>query len=243
MLRLTLSLLVLGAFFLTACTIPVPVPNSTALTGSGDVVTQTYDFSDFTGVHVASAFQAEIVRADDYSVEVTVDDNVIEHLQVEQKGDTVYIGLKPNLNLNRATQKARITLPVLTDLDASGAAAVDLSGFQSSQNLQVDVSGASRVQGDIESGDLQTDVSGASTLRLTGSGEDADVKASGASTADLAAFSVANANANASGASRISLDVSGVLKAEASGASTVQYTGNPTVERSDASGASTISGQ
>lgn len=243
MLKFALVLLIVGAMLFAGCTIQIPVPDFTNVTGSGNHVTQAYSFSDFTGVSVGSAFTAEITRADGYLVEVTVDDNVVELLKVEQQGNTVYIDLKPNLSLNRTTLKARITLPTLTSLEASGAATAEISGFQSSQKLHVIVSGASRAEGDIQSGDLRADVSGGSTLRLTGSGGDADVSASGASTADLADFPVTNATVNASGASRISIDVSGVLRAEANGASSVHYTGSPAVERSDSSGASTISGR
>ncbi|MCO6451103.1 MAG: DUF2807 domain-containing protein [Caldilineales bacterium] len=243
MLKIALALLIPTAMLLTACTIPPNITNFSGVTGSGNLETRTYDFSDFTGLDVSNAFQIEITRDDNYAVEVTVDDNLIEHLKVEQNGSVVTISLEPNLVLNRTTQKAKVTMPVLTNLTASGAVSANLSGFESSQDLQVDVSGASRVQGDIQPGDLSADVSGGSTLRLTGSGGDADVTASGASTADLADFPVVNANAEASGASRINLNVSGVLRAEASGASNVSYTGNPTVERADESGASSITGK
>lgn len=235
-----LVLLVLVAL-LAACTIPVPVINT--LRGSGDTVTETYDFSDFDKVIISHAFEAEITAADSYMVEVTVDDNLVEHLRVEQEGDTVTIGFAPNLVVTNTTQEVRITLPRLVDLEASGASRVDVSGFKTSDDVRVNVSGASTARGDMETGDLNADVSGASTLSLEGSGKNLRVNASGASTADLNDFAVNDASVEASGASRANVNVSGTLNANASGASSIRYSGDPTLGNIDESGASSVKSQ
>lgn len=239
MFRTILIILLIAGALLAACTVPVPVINT--LRGSGNTVTQTYDFSDFDKVVISHAFEADITAADTYQVEVTVDDNLVEHLRIEQEGDTVTIGLAPNTGVINATQKARITLPRLVGLEASGASHVDVSGFKSSDNVRVNVSGASTARGDMETGDLNTDISGASTLALEGSGKNLRVNASGASTVDLDNFAVNDASVEASGASRANVNVSGRLDANASGASSVRYTGDPTLGRIEESGASSVS--
>ncbi len=235
-----LVLLVLGAL-LAACTVPIPMINN--LRGSGNTVTETYDFSDFDKVVISHAFEADITAADSYRVEVTVDDNLVEHLRVEQEGDTVTIGFAPNLVVTNTTQEVRITLPRLVDLEASGASRVDVSGFKTSDDVRVNVSGASTARGDMETGDLNADVSGASTLALEGSGKNLRVNASGASTADLDNFAVNDASVEASGASRANVNVSGTLDANASGASSIRYSGDPKLGNIDESGASSVKSQ
>ena len=92
--------------------------------GSGVVVPQHYDYSGFTRVVVDSGFDVEIDYADDdtYAVVVTVDDNLVEeHLKVELDGDTLHIGLAPLWNYHDVTTKARVVLPRLTGLEASGS--------------------------------------------------------------------------------------------------------------------------
>lgn len=241
--KLTTLLVFLAAgLVLAACVVPVPVINT--LRGSGNTVTQSYDFKNFDKVVIAHAFEAEITAGEDYSIEVTVDDNLVEHLRVEQKGDTVTVALEPGLlGVTNTTQRARITLPRLVDLEASGASRVHLSGFKTSDEVRVTVSGASSAKGDMDTGNIKVDVSGASTLSLDGSGKRLTANASGASTADLSDFAVTDASVEASGASRINVDVSGKLDASASGASSVRYAGDPTLGRIDESGASTISAQ
>jgi hypothetical protein len=211
--------------------------------GSGRPVPRTFAFAGFDSLEIGSAFRAEITAADDYLVEVTVDDNLVEDLQVAQQGKTVKIGLKPNTIANNAEMRVRITLPVLVSLDAGGATRAELSGFQSDQRTRLKAAGASKVHGDMETGDLTVDVSGGSTLTLSGSGQNLRATASGASTADLRDFAVNDANVEASGASRMEINVAENLVAKASGASTIHYAGNPTLDRIDESGASTVSGQ
>lgn len=240
MFKQTLPLLIVAAVLLAGCS---GLPYLTTIAGSGQLVTQKFDFTGFDSLQISSAFQVEVVASDRYTVEVTVDDNLVDSLQVEQRGKTVAIGLEPTTGIRNPTLRARVTMPSLVDLRASGSARVELTGFKSSENVTINVSGASTVQGDLELGDLDAEVAGASKLVLTGSGDSLRADASGASTADLSDFAVGDANVEASGASHINVNASGTLDAKASGASGIRYTGDPTLGRIDESGAGTVSGQ
>ncbi len=231
--------LILGGAVLAGC---VAVPALTTLRGSGNTVTNEYEYDGFTRVEVSSAFQVAIVQAESYSVSVTVDDNIVEHLEVSKSGNTLRIGLKPlvRLGFGNVTLKARISLPTLEGLNLSGATTGNVSGFSSDAALNIDVSGASTLRGDIRAGNTRVDASGASTVRLDGQAGSLDVVASGASTADLEDFAAADVRVEASGASRAVVNVNGRLDAEASGASSVRYVGEPTSVNLDTSGASSI---
>ncbi len=238
MLARFLVLVLAALVILAACQARLPV---VGIVGSGRAATQTFDFSDFDKVELSDTFEAEIAASDSYMVEVTVDDNLVDHLQVEQQGNIVKIGLKPFTSVTNAHMQARISLPALASLDASGASRASVTGFRSDKNTQLNVSGASEIRGDMETGDLAADASGGSTLRLTGRGSAIRASASGASTIDLRDFTAGDADVDASGASRIELNTSGTLNAKASGASTVHYAGDTTLGQVDESGASTVS--
>jgi hypothetical protein len=229
--------LVLAATLLVAC-----VPGMARVTGSGRTVTKDYDFSDFTRIEAGSAFEVDVRQSDSTSVQVTVDDNLEQYLDVTQNGDTLRLQLKPSVRFgfSRATLRAKVSMPSLDGLDISGAARATVTGFNSQQPLDVQVSGASTLRGDITSGNARFDVSGASTVTLDGTAGDIDVEASGASTANLQDLAAANGRVSASGASRAVVNVSGTLDAEASGASSIRYMGNPAHVREDASGASSV---
>jgi hypothetical protein len=215
-------------------------PPFTTITGSGDVVTRDEEISGFDKVDVGHAFEADISQGESFSVIVRIDDNLLDELVLEKRGSTLKIGIKPGVLIRNATLEAEVTMPELVGLDLSGASHGTVTGFESTDYLDVDVSGASHLRGDIEAGDARFNASGASEVSLSGSGWDVTVDASGASTIDLSDFPVADARVDASGASKVTVDASGTLDAEASGASHVRYLGNPRLGRIDTSGASSV---
>ena len=217
------------------------VPFGTQLVPSGSLVTQDFDLANFSAVAAGSAFQVEITQSESYSVSVTVNENLVERLDVGVSGSTLRISLKPGIGLAGAgTLTAKVAMPKLVGLDLSGASRTTLAGFDSRNSLEAEVSGASTLRGDLTCGDAQFDVSGASKVNLNGSAQDLNVEASGASNADLSAFASQNAVVDASGASNVIVATSGTLNVEASGASTVRYIGEPAKLRTNTSGASTV---
>lgn len=241
--RLLLILAAFALLVLSACSLPEFVFSGAGqtVTGSGKLVTLEQPNQGFSRVEFSHAFQADVTQGESYSIVITVDDNLERYLQVSQTGDTLKIGFQPGLlSLRNATMRARLTMPELTGIVGSGATQIRIDGFESSKDLRVEVSGASTLRGNIDAGNLRAEVSGASRLELTGQGQDGRINVSGASQANLANFRMQNVDAQASGASRAEVYASGRLDAEASGASTVLYSGDPTLGRTNTSGASTI---
>ena len=229
------ALACLGVLTLAGCS-----ALGSAITGSGTVVTQAYDFTDFSEVELGNAFEAIITPGDAYAISVTVDDNLVDSLQVEQTGNTLRISLEPTRLVTRATMRAEITMPALTRLEASGASQAQLNGFSSDADFTGHASGASRIHGDLVAGNLDLDASGASTISLAGTAADVRANASGASTIDLEEMTVVNADVEASGASNVTVNAGGQLDAQASGASNVSYLGAPTLGSIETSGGSNI---
>jgi len=231
------------------------------VTGSGNLETKQYNFSDFNRVDIGYAFEVGIDQSSSYSISITADDNLFEYIQVSKEGETLKIGLKRIISLGTVTLKAEVTMPQLRGLELSGATRGTVSGFSSTENLDVEVSGASsldlvdisagdvkcevsgasKVTGDITAADADFDVSGASTVQLEGSASDIVVDTSGASRVKLAAFPINNATVALSGASSGTVNLDGRLDADLSGASKLSYIGEPTMGTINTSGASTLS--
>jgi len=211
------------------------------LVGSGNLETEQYAFTNFTEVEIGSAFEFEIKQSSSYSINVTADDNVMDYVQVSQDGQTLTIRLRRFISIGPVTLRASVTMPQLHGLTVSGASRGTISDFSSTDDLDITVSGASRVTGDITAGNAAFDISGASTIQLEGSANDMVAGVSGASRFNLDDFTVNNANVNFSGASSGTVNLDGRLDADLSGASTLWYIGEPTMGDIDISGASTVS--
>jgi len=211
------------------------------LVGSGNLETEEYAFTDFTKVEIGTAFEFEINQSSSYSINVTADDNVMEYVRVSQDGQTLTIRLRRFISIGPVTLRASVTMPQLHGLTASGASHGTVSNFSSNEDLDITVSGASRLTGDITAGNVEFGISGASTIQLEGSADDIDANVSGASRFNLDDFIVNNADVNFSGASSGTVNLNGRLDANLSGASRLWYIGEPTSTDINTSGGSTVS--
>ncbi len=236
------SILIILFLVIVILACAIPIPNIKSITGSGNVVSQEMNISGFDKVDISNAFEVDIEQSDTFSVIVSVDDNLVEHLNVVKSGNTLKIGFKPGTahSVRNATLEATVTMPELIGVDLSGASEATITGFESSKSLNTDLSGASSLRGDIEAGDAMFDVSGASKVTLSGFAGDVNIDASGASSIDLSDFAVGDATVEASGASRVTVNASGTLNADASGASKIYYQGSPAMGNLDMSGSSSI---
>jgi len=225
-----------------------------AIVGSGNLITQEMDFTDFTELEIGHVFQAKVTRADFFSFNITVDDNLLEYVTVRKSGNTLRIYLKGGYTYIGTTKMVEITMPKIDELSLSGASRGEVSGFRSSDRLEFEASGASslniddlkagdtgfeissgsRVSGSIEISNGRFNVSGASSIDLEGYASDISIEASGASHANLADFSISNATVTISGASVVTVNASGTIDGNVSSASRLTYLGNPalTIEMS-----------
>jgi hypothetical protein len=229
--------------------------------GSGATVTERFDYTGFTRVTVDSGFQVDIEYAETTEVSVTVDDNLVEeHLEVELDGDTLRIGLADLWQYRDVTLRASVVMPRLSGLEVSGASSVVVAGFASGDPLELsasgssavdlvvprvgtitlDVSGASRVEGEAAVDGLTGEVSGGSTVQLGGSAVTLALDVSGGSHLDLPGLAAQDADLTLSGGSRGEVLVTGRLDAEVSGGSRLEYAGDPQLGTIDASGGSAV---
>ena len=197
------------------------------INGSGDLTTETYDFRDFSRIEAHNGFEVEVTMSGNFSIEITADDNVLEYVEVSKSGDTLEIRLRGTRFYNSVTLKAEVTMPNLYWIELSGGSRADISGFSSSHGFEANLSGGSRLSGDISAGDAEFELTGGSQVNLEGSGDDLLIDASGGSQLDLEDFPIDNAFINMSGGSRATINISGTINVDLSGGSRVEYVGDP----------------
>ena len=225
---------VVGALLAAACY------GHRGTTGSGHIITEEKDFSDFTVVDVENIFKIEIVQSDSFSIAITGDDNILDRIKVSKDEETLKIRLERR-RFHHVTLKAAIAMPDLSGLNLEGLSNVIVTGFKSSQDLKLDLSGASSLSGDIEAGNVVIEASGASRVTLEGSASTLTLDASGASRIDLANFPVKDASIELSRLSHATVNASERLDpVNLSGDSRLGYLGDPAFGELDTSGDSAI---
>jgi hypothetical protein len=211
-------------------------------TGSREVVTQTPPAQPFERLEVSSGFRVQITPGEQDDLTLRVSENLADRVRAGVDGDTLVIGLEPGLNIGEATLEADVTASALREVEASGAANVSFLGPVEVDEFTAGLSGASRLDADVEVGRLQVTVSGASHVELRGTAEEADIEASGASEIALPDLTAAVMDIGLSGASSGDVRVDEELAFDLSGASDLTYAGDPEITSQQVSGASSVEG-
>ncbi len=208
---------------------------------TGGLKTETMPFSDFTALEVSSAFEVNIARSDTYSVKITATERIFDRILVNKTGESLKIGVLPSTFLGTFELKAEITMPTLARLDFSGATKGTADDFANTEQFTAKLSGASSLEmTNFELEEVTFDVSGASHLIAAGTGSDLVSNVSGASSLDLTSFHLNNANVTLSGASHATVNLDGRLDVDASGFSSLEYIGEPTLGTIKTSGGSSV---
>lgn len=202
---------------------------------------RSFNVSGFDKLDMGSAFVITVTQASSYKVDVAGREQDLKDLVVKVSNGRLDIGYPNNWGgwKNRKEVYVTITMPKLVEVDFSGASKARVSGF-TSENFDINVSGASQATFDIDAKNLALDCSGASGITITGDGQKLSADVSGASSINAFDFKVATANIDASGASGAKVYVTSKIVAEASGASNVRYKGGATNVVANTSGAGSV---
>jgi hypothetical protein len=106
--------------------------------------------------------------------------------------------------------------------------------------LKMDISGASEVKGIINANKLDIDLGGASVVKLAGTANECTIDASGACNVNSYDLVINNCKISSSGASTVRVTVNGELNADATGGSTIYYKGGGVGKTLNTSGGASI---
>jgi hypothetical protein len=210
--------------------------------GNGVIKSENRKVSNFDMVDVSGNMQLYVTQGATHSVRIETDENLLEFIEVSESGGRLHIRPRDNFNLDPSKEiKVYVSAPGYKGLGASGACQIYSENKLSSSNmLDIDLSGASHAEVDVDAPKVVAGLSGASSVQLSGKTKELDLDGSGSSdikTGDLLAETV---DVDISGAGEAEVFASVKLDVHISGAGSVRYKGNPSVSQS-ISGAGSIS--
>lgn len=182
---------------------------------ANNTVTKNYNFGNIKSIEASSIFTIEVTQGNAKGVRIECDDIYEKHLDIRCSQGELKLSLTPNARIERNRNekdqigiKVYLQMQTIGELDLSGASSLKATGVFTTNELEIDLSGATSVSGlNISGNELSLDCSGASTLELEGE------------------FSK-EIEADISGASNVKLKVDGnILDAEVSGAATLTVNG------------------
>ena len=139
------------------------------VSGNGNVVEETRDVSDFTGVHVSTGIDVYLSEGNDFEVTVEADENLIEVILTEVKGDMLVVKTD-RVNIRRAkSKKVHVTLPELTELKISSAGDCEGRTPFKCDDLRLGISSAGDLSLEVEADKIFLDISSSGDAKIEGS--------------------------------------------------------------------------
>jgi hypothetical protein len=198
---------------------------------------QTYNMDGFTEVSFGTPGIAYVKQGNNYRVEIEADDDALDKLEVEVKGDRLVIRTrKGSWNWGGDKVKAWITLPNIDGLSVSGSGELVTQGTIRVSDLDLSVSGSGDLEASIDGGDVDGSISGSGKIMITGNGDKMNLSISGSGKFVGDDFKVAECTARISGSGNAKVYATEEVDASISGSGTVYYKGDPKRKYSKASG-------
>ena len=194
--------------------------NPNSVRGSGVLVSRRVDLPAFTAIEIGGVFDSTVIVGGTESyVVVHADDNLLDKIRLEVRNGC--LAVYPEGNISTVSRwKLEVFLPSLQSLETSGSCSVRVGRFHTDK--------------------LRLSLSGVSSCTLTGAADLLEAELSGASKLVAKDFQCNEVDIDTSGASHAEVFVLSSLEADASGASSVTYKGNPQTRRTNTSGVGSV---
>jgi len=202
--------------------------------GSGNVITQTREVSNFHAIDVSYPAQVLVKQGNQESLQIDAEDNLLPGLQTQVRANTleIFYKTKDGKHVN-PTQPVKITVVVkdLTNVDFTSAGDLTIDSLETN-SLDTSLSGAGNLKlNEINAKELSIDLSGAGSLNASGTADNLKLNISGFGSFKGADLHSQDARVDISGAGSATVWADKNLDAQISGAGSVSYYGSPSVTK------------
>jgi hypothetical protein len=231
------------------------------LTAKGPQAKSTRSVRDFDRVEAGQIYQVDVSFGSTPSVTLEAPSDLLPHLTTEVRDGTLSLGSNIQYNIRDNAQiKAHVVVKRLSGVSISGAGTMVVHGRVEGSKFVAEADGASTLRFSANVGDMKLVASGASKATIDSlSSRSLSVEATGAAsclingtvdTTDVQVEGAGNlkgkltagkAKVRAEGASHAAIRVTGSFDGEASGASSITYSGNPAQKHVQSSGVGSVS--
>ncbi|RLD66292.1 MAG: hypothetical protein DRI84_05065 [Bacteroidetes bacterium] len=211
----------------------------TSIKGSGNVIRETRNLETFHALEAGGEFYITVKQGTPQQVIVESDDNILPIIITKVQHGELKISTE-KASIDATKMNITIVVTNINEFDISGASTIKTIGYIKSAKMEIECSGASEANMQLDCESLDIDFSGASEGVILGNTSELEIEASGASHINCERLIANNVSADASGASSISLSARKYIRIDASGASKVNYISNGATVEIESSGASNV---
>lgn len=251
-----LRLLLITLFFLPSLACEAINTPPKTVQGSGNIIEQTVEVSNFDRVRLAASGDVYIEQGDAESLTIEADDNILPLLVSNlSDGTELLLGTKPMTSMNpskpivyRLTVKNLVGISISGSgnvyaepiqstsmkITLSGSGNIDIKGLES-DSLSIALPGSGKITiDDVSVKAVDTDAKGSGDIKLSGKSDKQTVSYSGSGTYQADDLESVSADIRVPGSADITVWVTDQLNVHVDGSGTIRYYGKPTVEQGGA---------
>jgi hypothetical protein len=195
--------------------------------GNGQIVTKVFNTSDYDKISGRNSLNIVLVEGKEGTITVEAESNIMEHLEVEVKGDRLEIGIEDGYNINtRKGIQVRVPVKSISSLSMAGSGDITSTVKLKSRNMHISVAGSGDIALEVTSEKLRVSIAGSGDIKLSGRTEHLDASVAGSG--DISAFNLKanNVDASIAGSGDVSVYCNGgELQASIIGSGDLRYKG------------------
>ncbi|MFC2088566.1 head GIN domain-containing protein [Calditrichota bacterium] len=209
-----------------------PISDGNSIKGSGNLISESMDFSSFNYIHIATAGTVNLTQGSTQEVQYTVDDNLQEHIRMSVSNGILMISLEIGISVREMHLTVDVQLPQINELHTSSAGNFIGQNTFNCDEVRLFSSSAGNIYLNLNADYLFTHLSSAGNANLSGTVNTHDAIISSAGC--LAAFGLNTDTTHAvlSSAGNAEVAVNNYLNATLSSAGSLYYKGNPMINSS-----------
>ena len=195
----------------------------------------------FRGVKSAEAIDVYLKKGDKESVKIDVTGTSLSDVLTEISGSYLKIHMRDDNHFGKNRDvKVYVTYVELDKITASSASNIFSDGVIKCSLMEVHASSAANIEISLDATDVRVHVSSAGDVILAGKAKTVDAEASSAGEIDAYNLTSDSAEASASSAGSIKLNITQALDGHASSGGSIRYRGNPTKTNTNSSSGGSV---
>lgn len=206
--------------------------------GSGMVVEETRTVGFFDSIRVVGSCNVYITRGAQ-GLRLVGEDNILDIIDTHVENGTLVIDSDRSYSSHYELE-AYVSMEAIKGFSISGAGKVVGDGSFTTDELELEIFGAGKIELAVTAGIISSRIEGAGCIVLEGSADEHIVRIAGAGKIEAEGLEVKTYNIHIAGAGSCRIFVTEVLEAVIDGAGVIYYRGNPHSVNSNIAGAGKI---
>jgi len=198
--------------------------------GSGKVVAETRQISDFDQIKLEGEGKVIITKGKKQSLVVKTDDNILPHIDTMIRNRKLTISHE-NINLRPTTLSLLITLSDLKGTSITGSGDIKGNSRFVAENFYAEISGSGSIDLELETTRLESEISGSGSIYLSGQTDHHRARITGSGKIYAFDMHARIASVSIIGSGDCLLTASDQLNAKITGSGDALYRGHPRIDK------------